>query len=185
VIGSDTVLWGQAIIYTIYVVAIMLLVGWFAYSITREGPSKVNPRFFYSFVGLLVVIGVSLHVVTYGTIPWTRVDLHGDEFPAAKTYDIVMQDHQFRLPSPTLEVPCGQLAEFNVVSNDLTYGFGVFRPDHSMVFQMQVVPWSDHNTIKWTFPKNGEYTIRSTEYSGPEGAQMILDNAIHVTGCQK
>jgi len=55
VIGSDTVLWGQAVIYTIYVVAIMLLVGWFAYSITREGPSKVNPRLFYSFVGSLVV----------------------------------------------------------------------------------------------------------------------------------
>ena len=54
-IGSDTVLCGQAVIYTIYVVAIMLLVGWFAYSITREGPSKVSPRLFYSFVGSLVV----------------------------------------------------------------------------------------------------------------------------------
>ena len=97
----------------------MLLVGWFAYSITREGPSKVNPRLFYSFVGSLVVIGVSLHVVTYSTIPWTKVDLHGDQYPAAKTYNIVMEDHQFRLPSPTLEVPCGQLAEFDVVSNDL------------------------------------------------------------------
>ena len=184
-IGSDTVLWGQAIIYTIYVLAIMLLVGWFAYSITREGPSKVNPKFFYSFVGSLVVIGVSLHVVTYSTIPWTKVDLHGNEYPAAKTYAIVMQDHKFRLPSPKLEVPCGQVAEFNVVSNDLTYGFGVFRPDHSMVFQMQVVPWNDHNTIKWTFPENGDFTIRSTEYSGPVGSQMILDNAIHVTGCEK
>jgi len=96
-----------------------------------------------------------------------------------------MQDHQFRLPSPKLEVPCGQVAEFNVVSNDLTYGFGVFRPDHSMVFQMQVVPWNDHNTIKWTFPENGDFTIRSTEYSGPVGSQMILDNAIHVSGCEK
>lgn len=54
-----------------------------------------------------------------------------------------------------------------------------------MVFPMQVVPWNDHNTIKWTFPENGDYTIRSTEYSGPEGAQMILDNAIHVIGCEK
>ena len=58
------------------------------------------------------------------------------------------------------------------ITTDLTYGFGVFRRDHSMVFQMQVVPWNDHNTIKWTVPENGDYTIRSTEYSGPKGAQM-------------
>ena len=183
-IGSDTVLWGQAIIYTIYVLAIMLLVGWFAYSITRTGPSRVSPKLFYSFVGLLVLIGVSLHLVTYNTIPWTKVDLHGDSYPAAATYQISMSDHQFQLPSATLDVPCGQLAEFDVTSDDLTYGFGVFRPDNSMVFQMQVVPWNDHNTIKWNFEEAGSYTIRSTEYSGPEGSQMILTDAINVTGCE-
>jgi len=183
-IDSDTVLWGQAIIYTFYVVVIMLLVGWFAYNITRTGPSKVSPKLFYSFVGLLVVIGVSLHLVTYNTIPWTKVDLHGDTYATAAQYNITMENHQFMLPSPVLEVPCNQLAEFNVVSNDLTYGFGVFRPDNSMVFQMQVVPWNDQNRIKWNFGENGTFTIRSTEYSGPEGAQMILKDAIHVTGCE-
>ena len=104
--------------------------------------------------------------------------------PAAQTYDITMQDHQFSMPADVLEVPCNEYTEFNVVSNDLTYGFGVFRPDNSMIFQMQVVPWRDDNTIKWKFTEGGDFTIRSTEYSGPEGAQMILKDAIRVTGCE-
>jgi len=183
-VSPGTVLWGQAIIYTIYVAAILLLMAWFSYSITRTGPSKVNPKFFYSFVGFLVLVGVAIHVTTYLTIPWKNVDLHGAGHPAAQTFDIVMEDHEFQMPTDVLEVTCDQLTEFNVVSNDLTYGFGVFRPDNSMVFQMQVVPWRDDNAVKWTFSEDGLYTVRSTEYSGPEGDQMILKDAIRVTGCE-
>ena len=183
-VDSSTVLWGQTLIYTIYVVAILLIMGWFAYRLTHEGKSVVNPKLFYSFFGFLVTLGVSLHIVTYTTIPWVPEDLHGESLAVAKTFDISVADHQFALPADVLEVPCGQRVQFNVSSKDLTYGFGVFRPDNSMVFQMQVVPWRDDNSIKWTFASNGTYTIRSTEYSGPEGAQMILPDAINVTGCE-
>lgn len=182
-IDSSTVLWGQAFIYTFYVVAIMLLIGWFAYNVTRTGPSVIKPKAFYSFVGVLIVIGVSLHLVTYNTIPWTKVDLHGDGLVADTAFDITVAQHKFELPSPVLEVNCDKLSQFNVVSEDLTYGFGVFRPDNTMVFQMQVVPGSE-NIIRWTFTQDGLYTIRSTEYSGPEGAQMIVKDAIRVTGCE-
>ena len=69
-IDSSTVLWGQAFIYTFYVIAILLLVGWFAYNVTRTGPSVIKPKFFYSFVGVLIVIGVSLHLITYLYLYW-------------------------------------------------------------------------------------------------------------------
>lgn len=183
-VDSSTVLWGQTIIYTLYVLAIMLLVGWFAYRVTHEGSAKVNPKLFYGFVAFLVLVGVSLHLVTYNTIPWVAEDLHGDGLVVAKTYDISVNDHTFALPSDVLEVPCGERVEFNVTSDDLTYGFGVFAADNHMLFQMQVVPWRDDNRIKWTFPENGSFTIRSTEYSGPEGDQMILKDAITVSGCE-
>jgi cytochrome c oxidase subunit 2 len=71
---------------------------------------------------------------------------------------------------------------FSVESDDLTYGFGLFRPDNSMVFQMQVVPGRP-NDILWEFEKDAVCTIRSTEYSGPEGYQMIVPDAVSVTGC--
>ena len=68
---------------------------------------------------------------------------------------------------------------FNVDSKDLTYGFGLFRKDNSMLFQMQVVP-GHKNDILWQFDKPGIYTIRSTEYSGPRGVHMILKDAVEV-----
>ena len=49
-----------------------------------------------------------------------------------------------------------------------------------MLFQMQVVPGS-RNDLMWEFLHPGIYTIRSTEYSGPAGAHMILDDVVEVT----
>jgi len=68
---------------------------------------------------------------------------------------------------------------FDVTSEDLTYGFGLFRKDNTMMFQMQVVP-GHRNDILWQFNKPGVYTIRSTEYSGPKGIAMIEKDAVEV-----
>ena len=67
-----------------------------------------------------------------------------------------------------------------MTSADLTYGFGLFRADHSMLFQMQVVP-GHTNDILWQFDKPGVYTIRSTEYSGPAGLDMTVKDAVVVS----
>jgi len=66
-----------------------------------------------------------------------------------------------------------------VKSEDLTYGFGLFREDNSMLFQMQVVP-GHKNDVIWHFDRPGVYSIRSTEYSGPRGARMIVKDAVEV-----
>lgn len=179
-VNSHTVLWGQTLIYTSYALAMISLVGWFAYRVTRPGGSAVRPAVFYSWVAFLVVIGGSLHLITYNTIPWVADDLHGGE--ASQTYAITVADHRFALPSAQLAVPCDELVRFSVTSADLTYGFGLFRSDHSMVTQMQVVP-GHANDLLWRFDRNGTYSIRSTEYSGPEGYQMVVPDAVRVSGC--
>ena len=46
----------------------------------------------------------------------------------------------------------GEIVRFNVTSEDLTYGFGLFRADNSMLFQMQVLP-GYVNDILWRFEK--------------------------------
>lgn len=182
-VDSNTVLWGQTIVYTLYVVAILVVMGVFAYSITRDGkPPTVRDRLFYTFGAFLVVLGMSLHVVTYNTIPWVPSDVHAGDIEADKEFLITVADHEFSLPSERLMIDCGDMVRFNVRSTDLTYGFGVFRQDDSMMFQMQVVPERD-NKLVWEFHKNGVYNIRSTEYSGPEGYQMIVSNAVEVSGC--
>ena len=181
-VDSSTVLWGQAVMYTVYVLAIMALVGWFALRVTQEGPSRIKPKFFYTFVAVLITIGVSIHITTYNTIPWTAVDLHGGDLVADKVFDITVKDHKFTLPSDVLEISCDDLVQFNVTSEDLTYGFGLFRQNNSMLMQMQVVP-GHPNILRWEFNRNGLYSIRSTEYSGPEGSQMIVPDSVRVSGC--
>ena len=183
-VTSNTVLWGQTLIYTFYALAIMLLVGWFALRVTKPGSAVVAPKLFYSLVAVLITMGVSLHIITYNTIPWTEVDLKAGSIASDKVFAITVADHKFSLPSAVLEAKCGEITEFNVTTKDLTYGFGLFRPNNSMVFQMQVVPGHE-NIMKWEFRENGTFSIRSTEYSGPAGSQMIVPNAVTVTGCQE
>jgi cytochrome c oxidase subunit II len=183
-VDSSKVLWGQTIAYTLYAVAIMALMAWFAHRLTRSGPSRIAPRLFYGFVGLLVVAGISLHVITYNTIPWAPLDVHRGSTTADQVVAISMRDHRFLLPSDRITVGCDTTVLFDVASKDLTYGFGLFRPDNSMVFQMQVVP-GHPNDLLWEFGENATYTIRSTEYSGPEGVGMVAPNAVQVVGCDR
>lgn len=180
-VDSTVVLWGQTLAYTLYVLAIMAVMGWFATRVTREGDGRgVKPAYFYAFVTFLVVLGVSLHVVTYYTIPWKPMDMHRADITPDKVFDIGMAGHAFTLPADRLRVSCHDTVLFNVTSGDLTYGFGLFRPDHSMVFQMQVVP-GHRNDILWQFDEPGVYTVRSTEYSGPAGVGMVLKDAVIVS----
>lgn len=179
-VDSNTVLIGQTIAYTFYVLAIMLLVGWFAYKITKDEKSKeIKPVLFYSLVGFLVIIGVSLHIVTHETIPWKPLDLNRAEIKADKTFNISIANHKFTLPSEKLIINTNDKVMFNVTSKDLTYGFGLFREDNTMMFQMQVLP-GHNNDILWQFDRPGIYTIRSTEYSGPKGIDMIEKNVVEV-----
>ncbi len=180
-VDSAVVLNGQTLAYTFYCLAIISLIGWFGYKITRNGKDGiVKNGLFYSFVTMLVVLGVSLHIVTYNTIPWAPIDLNRAEIKPDKVFNITVEKHQFILPAEKMVVKCNEKVLFNVYSKDLTYGFGLFREDNSMMFQMQVVP-GHLNDILWQFDRAGVYTIRSTEYSGPKGVNMIEKQAVVVT----
>jgi len=178
-VDSALVLKGQTIAYTSYCLVIILVMTWFALRVTRPGKSKVRPALFYTFVGFLTVLGVSLHIITYNTIPWSEMDLKRHEITPDKSFSIEVANHEFILPAKRMMVEVGEIVEFDVTSSDLTYGFGLFRQDQSMLFQMQVVP-GHRNDILWKFLKPGTYTIRSTEYSGPKGVAMIEENAVEV-----
>ncbi|MDP4208117.1 MAG: cytochrome C oxidase subunit II [Bacteroidota bacterium] len=180
-VDSTTVLYGQTLAYTLYCLAILSLMGWFAYKITRKGKdSVVKNTLFYSFVTFLIVLGVSLHIITYNTIPWAPIDMNRATIHPDKVFNITVEKHRFILPEGKMFIGCHEKALFKVTSNDLTYGFGLFRQDNSMVFQMQVIP-GHMNDILWQFDKSGVYYIRSTEYSGPKGVDMIVKDAVIVS----
>ena len=90
-VDSSLVLWGQTLAYTLYALAMIALVGWFAVRVTREGDGGGASRtVFYSFVGFLVVCGVSLHIITYNTIPWAPLDLNRASITPDSTVKMAM-----------------------------------------------------------------------------------------------
>ncbi len=114
-------------------------------------------------------------------VPAAKNALWAQEQPV-KQVVIEVRDYKFILPEKPITIPAGVPVEFIVISDDLTYGFGVFRKDGTMVFQMQVVPKPYENRITWVFEEPGHYDIRSTEYSGPKHPYMYIPDAIAVVG---
>jgi len=139
---------------------------------------------FYAYMAFLVAGGVGHHIFTYNTVPWVSEDITRHDITPDKSYFISITKHKFTMPKEKILIACGEKVMFDVVSTDLTYGFGLFRKDGSMVTQMQVNPGSK-NDLLWTFNHNGVFDLMSTEYSGPAGNAMFIPDAVEVAGCDR
>ncbi len=168
------------IVYVIYVAIVFSLVGVYTLGLTAK--KKISPGFtvpFYGWIALLVFVGVGLHLYTYHKIPWVKWDMSRNSMKVDKEFDIAIADYEFKLPEKEIAIHKGDTVRFNLESKDYTYGFGLFREDGTMVFQMQVVP-GQRNDLVWKFDKPGNFSVRSTEYSGPKGADLIARNIVTV-----
>lgn len=129
---------------------------------------------------LLIAVFLVFNIVTLSPlVPWQRWLLWSQPTPQ-RSYAIDIADYQFKLPAGGMEARVGEYVEFTATSQDVTYGFGVFRSDGTMVFQMQVMP-GYQNRIVWQFDAPGSYDVRSTEYSGPRHSEMYVPDALLVT----
>ena len=147
-----------------------------------ESPSQGMERKERNWLYFLVAMVLLGNLVTLSPlIPSTNYGFWTQSTPVM-TITIQAQDYHFIMPEQPIVIPLGQVVQFVVVSHDVTYGFGVFRKDGTMVFQMQVVPEPYQNTLKWVFDQSGFYDVRSTEYSGPQNPFMFVPNAIEVEG---
>lgn len=168
------------ILYTIYTVLVLTLMACFAYALAS--PKKITLKFKLSLTGwitFLIVIAVAFHIITYLKLPWVKWELNSKKITPKREFSIGVDNYKFSLPENPIRIKANEPVKFSVSSGDVTYGFGVFRSDGTMLFQMQVVP-GHINEIIWIFHKTGRYTIRSTEYSGPQNWKMVLKDAIFV-----
>ena len=132
-----------------------------------------------AWLGVLVAVAVVFNAVTLSPlVPWQQWLLWRQP-QVDRRVSIEVVDYQLHLPADGIRATVGEYVEFAAVSRDVTYGLGVFRPDGTMVFQMQVLPGHE-NRIVWRFDEPGAYDIRSTEYSGPEHSDMLVREAINV-----
>ena len=135
---------------------------------------KAERRWLY----ILIVIFVIVNAVTLSSlIPWQTWQLWQKPTPS-QVVNVAYDNYIITMDTP-VEIKAGEYVQFAATSSDVTYGFGVFRKDHSMVFQMQVLP-GRINVITWKFDESGMYDVRSTEYSGPKHSDMFVPDAIEV-----
>lgn len=181
---SSNVMSLMKVVYVAYAMVVLSLMGLFVFGATSQKQIKAKIKIpFYGWIGFLVFVGVGIHLLTFNTIPWVKWDLNRDKVKADQEFKIAIADYKFQLPEKQLIIKEGQMVRFNLESKDYTYGFGLFRENGSMVFQMQVVPGSK-NDLVWKFAKAGNYSIRSTEYSGPKGGNLLVKDAVVVANEQ-
>jgi len=186
------------VMYSLYALMIISVIAWFGYNLTRKEKAKSIVRIpFYTYMGFLVATGVGHHIFTYNTIPWVSQDIDRDKVKVDATYHFKVKDHKWINLPKQIHIKCGETVRFIVDSEDLIYGFGLFRKDGSMVMQMQVNPGSStraiwtNNDIVWTFRENGVFDLVSTEYSGPrqyteDGKDLMrVNDFVKVTGCKE
>ncbi|MFZ5916424.1 MAG: hypothetical protein ACOYZ7_05805 [Chloroflexota bacterium] len=132
-------------------------------------------RWLYVLIGVFVLVNA---ITLSPLVPWQKWLLWSKATPDQRVA-IEVENYEFKLPEGGIEVKANEYIEFTVTSKDVTYGFGVFRPDGTMVFQMQVLPGYE-NRIIWKFDEPGAYDVRSTEYSGPRHSEMFVPGVIRV-----
>lgn len=168
------------ILYSIYVLLVLTLMAGFAYALTLQKKFSLKFRIsLTAWIVFLAVLAVAFHVITYLKFPWVKWEILSKKIVPKKEITVNIADYKFELPQTPLTIKTNEPVKFTVLSQDVTYGFGVFRSDGTMVFQMQVLP-GHANEIIWIFQNAGKYTVRSTEYSGPHNWKMVLRDAILV-----
>jgi len=135
---------------------------------------KAERRWLYILIAVFVVVNV---VTLSSLIPWQTWQIWQKPDPS-QVVNVAYDNYVITMDNP-VEIKKGEYVQFSATSADVTYGFGVFRKDNSMVFQMQVLPGKT-NTIIWKFYESGLYDVRSTEYSGPKHSDMVVRDAIEV-----
>lgn len=154
---------------------------WFVYAVTHKRRIELKFKLeLTAWIVFLVIAAITFHVITYLKLPWVKWEIMSQVMMPQKEFKINISEYKFHFPETPMKVKVNNPVKFSVTSQDVTYGFGVFRNDGTLVFQMQVLP-GRANEILWIFHDEGNYTVRSTEYSGPENWKMILRDAILVT----
>ena len=174
--------------YLIFFLLVVAFLTWFVFKVRKspkkeikEEPTGRIDKREIAFFSILVTVVIIAHIVTLSNlVPWQKWRIWSDPVPVMQ-FAIDVEEYQFKLPATPMSVEAGEFVEFTLTSQDVTYGFGVFREDGTLVFQLSVLPGYE-NQFVWNFSTPGLYDIRSTEYSGAKHSDMWIKDAIEVSG---
>jgi cytochrome c oxidase subunit 2 len=110
------------LVYGIYGLIAVSLIGWFAHRITKpkDDDAGAKPALFWTYVAVLVFIGTGLHLLTYNAVPWVPIDLNRSSIEPDAIFQITYENHEMSFSVFPMEVGCGEHVVFDATSNDLT-----------------------------------------------------------------
>ncbi len=112
----------------------------------------------------MIIIGV---VVSVGSLrEWPHRSAGADAMV------VNVSGGQWWWDTDTVEIPLGQQVEFNVTTEDVTHGMGIYSPDMRLVAQVQAMPGYT-NKLVHTFDQPGTYEILCMEYCGLAHHDMV------------
>jgi cytochrome c oxidase subunit 2 len=160
---TDTVI---AVAYGIAVVvgAVIALLVWSSTLRGRDIDSEKLERRERTWFFVVLAIMTSLLFATIFFVPYGNSAKRG-----AQVVRVVGVQFAWSMEPTTLKA--GRQVVFYVTSNDVNHGFGVYDPNHVLVFQAQVGPGRVQKVVH-TFSKPGTYTVLCLEFCGTDHHQM-------------
>ncbi len=116
------------------------------------------------WLGVVLVVAAAAFVLTlpFFPYPWAKAS------PGARHFAITAAQYAFVMPAV---VPADVPIVFDVTSQDVNHGFGIYAPDGTLFAQVQAMPdYINHLPIE--FHKRGHYVVRCLEFCGIGHAYM-------------
>ncbi len=113
---------------------------------------------------MLVLVLVAGFLLTLPHFPYPRAGAAQGE----QHYKIIARQYSFTLPA---SVPLNRPIVFDVTSEDVNHGFGIYDPQERLIGQVQAMP-EYVNHLPLTFALPGAYTVRCLEFCGVGHAYM-------------
>lgn len=159
-----------AIIAISYAIVTVIGIGVFLllWRSTTAGGDVDTERIAHREKAWLLVVAGGLVALLFATIFFTP---YGQSAPSgSQVVNVDARQFAFVLDEPT--VRAGEPVAFQLTTNDVNHGFGVYTDDDEFVVQAQVVP--DHTTtVVHTFDEPGTYKILCLEYCGLNHHGMV------------
>ena len=164
----QNVVWYSTFIFILFIAAIFL---WVALSAKQEKEYTPIVKKWYkvrSVYGIvLVVLMVVVTIYTLRELPFNKPA----HVAGADVIDVNVEAFQFGFDIEQREFKVGDTVKFNVTTDDVTHGFGLYQPNMDMIAQTQAMP-EYTNSIYVTFEEPGLYKVLCLEYCGLAHHQM-------------
>ena len=110
----------------------------------------------------LVAVAVALVSLLFATIFFTP---YGDSADGKPVQVVKVTGLQFAWKIEPATVVAGERVQFDVISDDVAHGFGVYTKGYKYLFQVQVVP-DAVTRVYHTFKEPGVYRVLCLEFCG-------------------